>query len=715
MASAETSQKHGAARVAADGAGAHAPPFARVLIELLAKRWNGTLLIHGDDGAHAAAVRFADGFAVAARVDAPSATLLQCLIPLCVWHHRRFEFLDREDGVGSEPGVVTGQVDPLGLIAAAVRGPVRDEVLEEAVGALADEPFRLRPNVLLARYGFTAQELHAVACLQRGPIDVAQLRERAQVPEHALRRVLYVLWVTHALALVMSPRRVVSGTVRQPSPPLASQRSELSQPMQLPPAPAIPDELAGVTVEVPNVDEQARRASSVPPTRAPLHSDVAPAPARGRYHVQNPQNGVNAVDARVRSIPPSVDALLRATGRPRPSAAPPAGRSQPAPSQGQRSVASSSPSGTPGRKTPSVASSMAPSGMPGRRTPSVTSSRTPSVPGRKAPSAAPGERVRAAIESPPIAHERVASPRASHHATLREASPPPMPERLPPIAQDSLPPIAIESEPPIAIESEPPISIESMPPIESAAPSARVERVGPPPLPSARPPGERNPTRSLKPVRNSPLTRSLRPVRPSQAPSLPPDPSANPTRSLKPVSPSYSPSDAQRGSAPPRHSSSPRLTPPPNPHRSEGDQRYALAEGLMRRGDFGAAIAEMQEAMKLRGPRAADEAVLAWMLYQQHGSGSEIPETSWQAIERAFRLDLHSDVAYHYKAMLLKREGRLAEARAHFRRALHLNPRNVDARRELRVLLMRKRDNNSKPSGLLERIFRRTPPPTTAR
>ena len=86
-----------------------------------------------------------------------------------------------------------------------------------------------------------------------------------------------------------------------------------------------------------------------------------------------------------------------------------------------------------------------------------------------------------------------------------------------------------------------------------------------------------------------------------------------------------------------------------------------------------------------------------------------------QAIERAFRLDLHSDVAYHYKAMLLKREGRLAEARAHFRRALHLNPRNVDARRELRVLLMRKRDNNNKPSGLLERIFRRTPPPTTAK
>jgi Tfp pilus assembly protein PilF len=148
----------------------------------------------------------------------------------------------------------------------------------------------------------------------------------------------------------------------------------------------------------------------------------------------------------------------------------------------------------------------------------------------------------------------------------------------------------------------------------------------------------------------------------------------------------------------------------PGTSKSEGDQRFSLAEGLMRRGDFTAAALEMQEAMKLRGPRAADEALFAWLLYQQRG-GADVPETSWQAIERAFRLDLHSDVAYHYKAMLLKREGRLAEARAHFRRALHLNPRNVDARRELRVLLMRKREGQNKPSGLLNKIFGRTPIP----
>ena len=700
MASAETSQKHGAARVAAEAAGAQVPPFARVLIELLAKRWNGTLLIHSDDGEHEAAVRFQDGFAVAAKVDAPSATLLQCLIPLCVWHHRRFEFLDREDAVGHEPGVVNGQVDPLGLIAAAVRGPVRDDVLEEAVAALGQEPFRLRPNVLLARYGFTAQELHAVACLQRGSITVTQLRERAQVPEHALRRVLYVLWVTHALALVMSPRRVVSGTIRQPAPPppLPSQRVavELSTSLQLPPMPPVPEELSGVTVEIPNVDEQARRVSSVPPTRVPLHSDVAPSPARGRYHVQNPQNGVNAVDARVRSIPPVIDALLRATNRPRPSGAPPAGRSQPAPSQ----------------------RSSAPSSMPAGR-------KAPSVPGRRAPSAPPAERVRSAVESPPISEERrEPSPRVARQ-TVRESAPP-----VPPV-YESIPPITIESEPPSAFESEQAFAVDSAP-TQPLSGMQRAERVSPPPLPSAPPPAPRtsaqppqpresNPTRSLKPIRNSPLTRSLKPVRPSQPPSLPPDQSGKPTRSFKSTNPSYAPSDSARVSKSPSQSprqsrpSTPRMTPAPNPHKTEGDQRFSLAEGLMRRGDYKAAVTEMEEAMKLRGPKPADEALFAWLLYQERGGGAEIPEASWQAIERAFRLDLHSDVAYHYKAMLLKREGRLAEARAHFRRALHLNPRNVDARRELRVLLMRKRDNNNKPSGLLERIFRRTPPPTTAK
>src|SRR5262245_44925414 len=111
----------------------------------------------------------------------------------------------------------------------------------------------------------------------------------------------------------------------------------------------------------------------------------------------------------------------------------------------------------------------------------------------------------------------------------------------------------------------------------------------------------------------------------------------------------YSPTDSARQSRP----SSPTRSLPPNSSRSEGDQRFALAEGLMRRGDYTNAVNEMQEAMKLRGPRAADEALFAWLLYQERG-GNDIPETSWQAIERAFRLDLHSDVAYHYKAMLLK-------------------------------------------------------------
>jgi tetratricopeptide (TPR) repeat protein len=677
MAGAETSQKYGAVRGAAEPTAAvQVPPFARVLIELLAKRWNGTLLIRAEDGEHEAAVRFEEGFAVAAKVDAPSATLLQCLIPLCVWQHRRFEFLDREDGVGSGADVVTGQVDPLGLIAASVRGPIRDEVLEEAVTALGEEPFRLRPNVLLSRYGFTAQELHAVACLQRGSITVAQLRERAQVPEHALRRVLYVLWVTHALSLLMSPRRVVSGTIRQPAPPpLPSQRvqADLSG-VQLPPMPSMPsmppEDLTGVTVEMPNVDEHAR-GSSVPPTRAPLRSDVAPSP-RGRYHVQNPQNGVSAVDARVRSIPPIIESLLRATNRPRPSSAPPSRRSQP----------------------PQASRSMEPGRM----------ATPPRAPSRTAP---PGERIRPAVESAPIVSERVRQAFASS---------PPAHESLP-AAYESEPPIAIaiESEPPIAIESEPP-AYESEPPLASAPP-----RISPPPLhssaPAARsgePVQDAKPTRSLKPVRQSPLTRSLKPVRPSQAPSAPaPDPGVKPTRSLKPVHPSAPPSDSLRSSAPPRASrpSAPRRPSQPGTTRSEGDQRFSLAEGLMRRGDYTAAITEMQEAMKLRGPRAADEALFAWMLYQQRGGGSEVPETSWQAIERAFRLDLHSDVAYHYKAMLLKREGRLAEARAHFRRALHLNPRNVDARRELRVLLMRKRDNQKQPSGLLNKIFGRTPVP----
>jgi hypothetical protein len=634
MASAETSLKYGSVRPASEPvAPARVPPFPRVLIELLAKRWNGTLVIRADGGEHEAAIRFEDGFAVAARVDAPSATLLQCMIPLCAWAHKGFEFFDREDVLGSESGVVHGQVDPLGLITAAVRGPVREEVLEEAMTALGDEQFRLRPTTVLARYGFTAQELHAVACLQRGSINMSELRTRAQVPEHQIRRVIYVLWATHALTLVGIPRRALSGTIRHAAPPplpTSISGQELS-PLELPPVPGVPAELkSDVTVEIPNVDEHVR-ASSVPPHRQVLNSDVAPVPPKGRYHVQNPNNGVNAVDARVRSIPPVIEALLRATNRPRPSSMPVTQRSIPPRAQ----------------------------------------SRSP-------------------IDSP--AREIVA----------REIQREPGPE----VARE----IAREQQRDQAREPTP----------SAHAPTSKLTRTPTRPpehvVSTSRAPEAANPTRSLKPTRDPGHTRSLKPVRPSSPPVTNSDRESKPTRSLKPAIPS-----SPTASRPPAIPSSPAASRPPSTPgmkkvsslhpRAEGDVHATLAEGLMRRGDYTAAVLEMQEAMKIRGPRSGDEAMYAWMLYQQVGAPPEVPEACWNAIERAFRLDLHSDVAYHYKAMLLKREGRLAEARAHFRRALHLNPRNVDARRELRVLLMRKRENTKPSQGILNKLFGKTPAP----
>src|SRR5690606_38348090 len=60
--------------------------------------------------------------------------------------------------------------------------------------------------------------------------------------------------------------------------------------------------------------------------------------------------------------------------------------------------------------------------------------------------------------------------------------------------------------------------------------------------------------------------------------------------------------------------------------------------------------------------------------------------------DRALALNPDSDRAHFYRAMILRRAGREAEALASFEKAATLNPRNLDAVREVRLAKMRGAD-----------------------
>jgi hypothetical protein len=70
-----------------------------------------------------------------------------------------------------------------------------------------------------------------------------------------------------------------------------------------------------------------------------------------------------------------------------------------------------------------------------------------------------------------------------------------------------------------------------------------------------------------------------------------------------------------------------------------------------------------------------------------------------QAVDRAIKLRPIHEKAHYYKAMILKRRGDEAGALALFKRVMELNPRNVDAEREVRIATMRGGKSGLRKSG----------------
>jgi tetratricopeptide (TPR) repeat protein len=90
-------------------------------------------------------------------------------------------------------------------------------------------------------------------------------------------------------------------------------------------------------------------------------------------------------------------------------------------------------------------------------------------------------------------------------------------------------------------------------------------------------------------------------------------------------------------------------------------------------------------------------ALYAWLLNLMHPSEPAPFDEMLKTLDKALADNPRSERAHQYKGIILKRMKRERDALRHFNKALEINPRNVDAAREVRIAQMRA-DSNAPPA-----------------
>jgi hypothetical protein len=127
---------------------------------------------------------------------------------------------------------------------------------------------------------------------------------------------------------------------------------------------------------------------------------------------------------------------------------------------------------------------------------------------------------------------------------------------------------------------------------------------------------------------------------------------------------------------------------------------FQKAEILLRRNDTDGAEALAREAVE-GDPQPEHLALLGWI----HALRDRLPE-ALDHLNRAIDANPKAETALFYRGTVLKRMGHHAKAVSDFRRVIEINPKNLDASREVRLHEMR---NQSRPEedkpGLFGKLF----------
>lgn len=134
---------------------------------------------------------------------------------------------------------------------------------------------------------------------------------------------------------------------------------------------------------------------------------------------------------------------------------------------------------------------------------------------------------------------------------------------------------------------------------------------------------------------------------------------------------------------------------------------FQKAEVCFKRRDYAQAEVLCRHAVEADATQADYFAMLAWLEAMKPESQSrEATLSRIRELDHALSLSDRCERAYFYRAQLHKRAGDNGAALADFKKARDLNPRNLDAQTEVRLLEMRKGSGHEAKGGsLLSRLF----------
>jgi curved DNA-binding protein CbpA len=138
---------------------------------------------------------------------------------------------------------------------------------------------------------------------------------------------------------------------------------------------------------------------------------------------------------------------------------------------------------------------------------------------------------------------------------------------------------------------------------------------------------------------------------------------------------------------------------------------FQKAEVLMKRRDFAQAMQHLRAALSKKPDEPDYHALHGWLLHLMNPTDPAPIDDMLSALDKAIKGNPNSDRTHYYRGMVLKRLKRDREAFAHFRKAMEINPRNVEATREVRLANMRKDSKPPPPAegsggGLLSKLFK---------
>ena len=149
----------------------------------------------------------------------------------------------------------------------------------------------------------------------------------------------------------------------------------------------------------------------------------------------------------------------------------------------------------------------------------------------------------------------------------------------------------------------------------------------------------------------------------------------------------------------------------------EAATNFQKAEVCLRRNDPVQAEVFCRKAVEDDATQPDYLAMLAWLLsLKREYQTPEKTVECIQQLERAITMNDRCEKAYFWRGMLFKKIGRNELAVRDFRRAAELNPRNIDAAREVRLYNMRgggRRSSKPPPTGGIQRRTTPAPPRTS--